>query len=252
MIFRFITSILAGGIMSGALFAGELTIAVASNFTQPIERLSEAFHQQSGHRAALSFGSTGGLYAQIQHGAPFDVLLSADAITPAKAVREGFGVNGSVFVYALGKLVLWSASPDGVDHEGQVLFSDRFDKIAIADAKLAPYGAAAEEVLARLKLSDRLKPQKVTGTNISQTHQFVASGSVPLGFVALSQVYAEGKLISGSAWIIPETLYSPIRQSAVLLQSAKDNPAAVAFLRYLRSDTAQAIIASYGYGKPER
>ena len=235
---------------AGCVQAAEVSVAVAANFTAPMQKIASAFMLDTGHKATLSFGSTGKFYAQIKNGAPFQVLLAADDETPARLEKEGVTVNGTRFPYAIGKLVLWSKQPGLVDDRGAVLKSARFDHIALADPKLAPYGVAAIEVMDHLGLQTALRPKLVQCENIGQAFQFVVSESVPLGFVALSQVWADGKLSQGSVWLIPEQLYAPLRQDAVLLASARDHPAAVALMAYLRGPKARAIIQSFGYEFP--
>ncbi len=227
--------------------AGEVGVAVAANFTAPMQKIVQVFEQETGYKAVLSFGSTGNLYAQIKNGAPFQVLLAADEETPLKLEKEGLAQAGSRFTYATGKLVLWSKQPGLVDDKGDILRSGKFQRIALANPKLAPYGAAAVEALAQLGLWPALQPKVVQGDNIAQTYQFVATENAQLGFVALSQVMVDGKLAQGSAWVVPATLHAPLAQSAVLLGKGSDNPAAVALLRFLRSDRAKAIIRSFGY-----
>ncbi|MBI5462933.1 MAG: molybdate ABC transporter substrate-binding protein [Gammaproteobacteria bacterium] len=243
----FIASILASS--ASPARAGEVHVAVAANFTAPMQRIAADFEQATGHHALLTFGATGKFYAQIKNGAPFDVLLAADDKTPAKLERENATVPGSRFTYAIGKLVLWSAKPDGVDAQGEVLKRGAFKHLAIAAPKLAPYGAAAVETLEKLGLSSAIEPKFVQGENIAQTYQFVATGNAELGFIALSQVYADSKIKSGSAWIVPDDLHRPIRQDAVLLAKAKDNPAAVALIGYLKSTAAKTVIKSFGYSQ---
>lgn len=227
--------------------AGEVSVAVAANFTAPMQKIAAAFAHDTGHQAVLAFGSTGRFYAQIKNGAPFQVLLAADDETPLQLEREGQGVAGTRFTYAVGRLVLWSAQPGRVDAQGQVLKAGQFDKLALADPKLAPYGAAAIETLTQLGLLEQLRPKFVQGENIAQTYQFVATQNVPLGFVALSQVYADGHLSQGSAWVVPASLHRPIRQDALLLARGQGKPAALALLAYLRGEKARTIIRSYGY-----
>ena len=227
--------------------AGEVSVAVASNFTAPMKAIVQAFERDTGHRAILSFGATGQFYAQIKNGAPFAVLLAADDETPARLEREGVAVPGNRFTYATGKIVLWSKKADLVDTNGEILKTGKFDKLALANPKLAPYGAAAMQVLEKLNLTKQLGPKFVEASNIGQTFQFVSSGNAALGFVALSQVFENGKLKEGSGWVVPSNLYSPIKQDAVLLTSGKANVAAQALLQYLRSDKAKAIIVSFGY-----
>lgn len=236
--------------LAPAVQAGEVTVAVAANFTAPMQTLAAAFEQETGHKAVLSFGSTGQFYAQIKNEAPFDVFLAADSATPAKLEAEGNTVSGKRFTYAIGALALWSAKEGFVDDKGEVLKKDSFKHLSIADPEKAPYGAAAVETLKSLGRYDALQPKFVTGNNIAQAHQFVDTGNAELGFVALSQIYKDGKLTNGSAWIVPENLYKPILQDAVLLTKGKDNPAAGALLQFLKGSRAVAIIKSYGYQLP--
>ena len=227
--------------------AGDALLAVAANFTAPMQKIAQAFEQDTGHKAVLSFGATGSFYAQIKNGAPFDVLLAADDDTPLKIEKEGLSVVGSRFTYATGQLVLWSKQAGLVDDKGEVLRSGKFQKLAIANPKLAPYGLAATETLTQLGLLSELQPKIVMGESIGQTYQFLVTENAQLGFVALSQVFADGKITQGSAWVVPAKLHNPIQQDTVLLNSGKNNPAAAALLTYLKSDKARAIIKSYGY-----
>ncbi len=241
--------VILAGVMGFALSvnAAEVSIAVAANFTGPMQRIAAQFEKDTGHKAVLSFASTGRLYAQIKNGAPFDILLAADDKTPARLIEEGHAVAGSRFTYAIGKLVLWSKDSNRVDADGQVLRSAAFDRIAVAEPKLAPYGAAAVEVMSRLGVWEALQPKAVYGESIAQTYQFVASRNAQLGFVAMAQVYADGRISEGSAWVVPSNLYTPIRQDAVLLRRAANNSAAKALMDYLRTDQALAIIRAFGY-----
>jgi len=227
--------------------AGEVFVAVAANFIQPMEKIAAAFEQDSGHKTKLVFGSTGSFYAQIRSGAPFQVLLAADEKTPQRLEQDGLGVAGTRYTYAIGRLVLWSRQPGLVDAQGQVLAGGRFDKLALANPELAPYGTAAVQVLGRLGLLEQLRPRFVLGDSIGQAYQFVATGNAALGFVALSQVAADGRLRAGSGWVVPENMHTPLRQDAILLQRGQGNPAALALLQYLRGAKARAIIQSYGY-----
>lgn len=238
--------ILLGASMRPAL-AEKLAVAVAANFTAPMKQIAADFEKDTGHQAMLSFGATGKFYAQIRNGAPFEVFLSADEATPAKLETEGTAIIGTRFAYAVGRLVLWSAKPNFVDDNGEVLKKGEYRHLSIANPKLAPYGAAAIEALTALKLLDTVQPKFVQGENIAQAHQFVVSGNAELGFVALAQVMKEGRIESGSAWIVPTGMHKPIRQDAVLLSPGKDNPAAAALMNYLRSDKARAVIRSFGY-----
>ena len=247
---------IAAGPAAGLVAASaEVRVAVAANFTAPCEEIARAFERRSGHRVVVSAGSTGKLAAQIENGAPFDVLLAADAERPALLEKRGAAVAGSRFTYARGRLVLWSPDPALVDGAGKVLADGRFRHLAIANPSLAPYGAAAEQVLSDRGLWQRLRPRLVQGEDISQTYQFVASGAAELGFVALSQLRAAargaaGGQVKGSMWVVPEASYRPIDQQAVLLVGAWGNPAARAFLDFLKGGEARAVIERFGYGLP--
>lgn len=227
--------------------AEEVSVAVAANFTAPMKIIAAEFEKDTGHKVAMAFGATGKFYAQITNGAPFEVFLSADDETPARLENEAHAVKGSRFTYAIGKLVLWSAAADYVDSQGEVLVKGNFRHIALASPKTAPYGAAAMETLNHLGLADKVRSKIVQGENIAQTHQFVSTGNAELGFVALSQVYKDGNLTSGSAWMIPPKYYTPIRQDAVILNKGRGNQGAVALMGYLKGDKAKAIIRSFGY-----
>ena len=233
--------------MTGAA-ADEVSVAVAANFTAPMNAIAAEFARDTGHKAHLAFGSSGKFYAQIVNGAPFDVLIAADDETPARLVAEKHAISGSAFTYATGKLVVWSATPGFIDGQATVLKNGAFRYLSIANPKLAPYGRAAMETLAALKIEVPLN-KIVTGENIAQTFQFVSTGNADLGFVALSQVWKDGKLTSGSGWIVPVTLHAPIRQDAVLLEKGRANAAASALLAYLKTPAARAVIERYGYGK---
>ena len=228
--------------------AGEVQVAVAANFAGPMARIGEAFTAATGHTLKLSTGATGKFYTQIISGAPFEVLLAADDETPKKLVAEGHALAGTNFTYALGKLVLWSAQAGFVDDQGAVLGSDKVKHVAIANPKVAPYGAAGQEVIKARGLTDALAPKLVTGESIAQAYQFVATGNAEIGFVALSQVVVPGKPVAGSYWLVPSNLYGEIRQDAALLKAGEKNPAAKALLDYLKSEPAKALIREYGYG----
>ena len=227
--------------------AADVSVAVAANFAAPMKIIAQEFERTTGHKAVLSFGGTGQFYAQIKNGAPFAVLLAADTLTPAKIEKEGLGVPGTTFTYAIGQLVLWSKKPGLVDDQGEILKAGNFSKIAIANPKLAPYGSAAIEVLNRMGIMSQVRPKIVEGSNIAQAHQFVFSENASLGFVAMSQVYEDGKLKQGSGWIVPAKMYSPIKQDAILLNSGRNNPAAIALMTYLQSEAAKAVIHKFGY-----
>jgi molybdate transport system substrate-binding protein len=230
-----------------AVLADDVQLAVAANFTAPMKEIVADFEKETGHVVKAAYGSTGKLYAQITNGAPFEALLAADTATPTKLVEEGAGVGDSQFTYATGTLVLWSSKPDFVDDEGKVLGSGGFNKLAIANPKTAPYGAAATQVLTALGLLEQVQPKFVTGENIAQTFQFVSTGNADLGFVALSQIMKDGQMTGGSAWIVPGDLHDPIRQDAVVLEKGKNKPAVAALMEYLKGAEAQAIIKAFGY-----
>lgn len=227
--------------------AAEVIVAVAANFNAPMLKIAQAFEKETGHKAVLSFGSTGNLYAQIRHGAPFQILLAADAATPAKIEKEGYALAGSRFTYAIGKLVLWSKQPGLVDDKGDILRRGPFQRLAVANPKLAPYGAAAVETMTKLGVLKALQPKIVQGENIAQTYQFTTTENAQLGFVALSQVMSEGKIAQGSAWLVPAHLHAPIQQDALLLTPGAGNPAAKALMIFLRSDRVKTLIRTYGY-----
>ena len=240
-------AVLLSGVMMSVLLVGgaqadNVNVAVAANFTNVAEQLAPLFAAETGHEVVYSFGATGQLYTQITQGAPFQVLLAADAIRPSKAVDEGLGVPGSVFTYAIGALALYSTVLDVSDGEA-VLTGGAFNKLAIADPATAPYGVAAEQTLAALGLTEAMAAKLVTGENISQTLQFVETGNAELGFVAASQVVGKP-----GVWRVPASLHEPIRQDAVLLRSGENQPAAVEFMEFLRSPAAVSVIEAAGYG----
>ena len=235
--------------------AAELRIAVATNFTRTATALARQFEHDTGHTVRLAFGSTGKHYAQIIHGAPFDIFLAADERRPALLEKNGNAVPGSRFTYAQGRLVLWSPDATLIDANAEVLGSNRFRKLAIANPKLAPYGMAAKEVLQARGLWEKLQPRLVRGENIGQTFQFVRTGNAPLGFVAASQVFSnnsaddgsENNKVAGSYWEPPQSLYTPIIQQAILI---KDTPTARDFIEFIKSDAARSLIQKHGYHTP--
>jgi len=247
MPFRPLFALALAALLPPPAHAGEVRAAVAANFAAPMQRIAAEFEKDTAHKAILAFGATGAFQSQIANGAPFDVLVAADEAAPARLEALRAAVPGTRFTYATGRLVLWSARPGFVDPQAQVLKTGRFAHLAIANPKLAPYGAAAMEAIARLKLAERLQPTLVQGANIAQAWQFVDSGNAELGFVALSQVWRDGRFTGGSGWIVPASLHAPIRQDAVLLASGAANPAARALMAYLKSQKAGDIIRAYGY-----
>jgi molybdate transport system substrate-binding protein len=236
------------GALATIAHADQVTVAVAANFTAALQRIAPEFEHATGHKVVTSFGATGKLYAQIKNGAPFEALLAADDEAPARLEREGNGIAGTRFTYAIGRLALWSPRPGFVDDQGVILESDKFAHLAIANPKTAPYGAAAEQVLRKRGLRTRINPKLVYGENVTQTFQFVYTGNADLGFVAMAQVRALPAAQAGSHWVVPDSLHDPLRQDAILLA---DKAAARAFLEHLRSARARAIIEELGYDVPK-
>ena len=247
MTFKRLALFIIGLSCINAAMAENTQIAVATNFAIPMQKIASQFQLETGHRVIISSGSTGKFYTQIKNGAPFDVFLSADATTAERLEREHEIVSGSRYTYAIGKLALWSPQANFVDQKGQALITGRYDHIAIANPKAAPYGMAAQQTMQKLNLWWNLQSKLVQGENIGQTHQFVKTGNVELGFVALSQIQVAGK-ISGSYWLVPQHFYNPLIQQAVLLNTGQNNPAAKAFMAFLKSTNIQNVIKSYGYG----
>ena len=244
---RFALTAVFGMLTLNSAWADEVQVAVAANFTAPIQAIAKDFEKDTGHKLVASFGATGQFYAQIKNGAPFEVFLSADDTTPEKLENEGETVKGSRFTYAVGTLALWSPKAGYVDDKGEVLKKNDYKHLSIANPKAAPYGLAATQVLAKLNLTEATKGKLVEGQNITQAFQFVSTGNAELGFVALSQIYKDGKVSNGSAWIVPANLHDPIKQDAVILNKGKDNAAAKALVDYLKGPKAAEVIKSYGY-----
>ena len=230
---------------SPAASAGSTNVAVAANFTAAAREIGAAFNAATGHSAVFSFGSTGQLYAQITQDAPFDVFLAADQARPMRAVTEGFAVPESRFTYATGKIVLFSKTP-GLEMGPDILTDAAIRKIAIANPRTAPYGTAAVAALKALGLFDAVSPRIVQGNNIAQAYQFVETGNAEIGFVALSQIVRHA---DGARWVVPGTLYPAIAQDAVLLKRGTGNPAATAFIAFLKRAEAREIARSFGYGQ---
>lgn len=232
---------------SAQVIAGDIRVAVASNFANAITAIAERFEANTGHKVNLIFGSTGKHYAQIKNGAPFDIFFAADTRRPELLEQEGEGLPGTRLTYATGKLVLWSPQPGFVDADGAVLSQKQYRYLAIANPKLAPYGRAAEEVLQSQGLWTELQEHLVRGENIGQAFQFVKSGNAQLGLVAYSQLKRPGQIIEGSFWEVPQVFYSPVRQQVILLQ---DKPAARVFLSFIQSPEVLKILEEYGYDSP--
>lgn len=224
--------------------ASEIRVATASNFSETLKTLAQYFERKTAHKVTVISGSTGKLYAQIKHGAPFDAFFSGDIKRAELLDEQNIAVADSRFTYAVGKLVLWSPATDYIDQQGKVLREKQYHYLAIANPKLAPYGKAAQELLHKLNLWDSLQGRMVRGENIGQTLQFVKSGNAQLGLVAYSQIKRAEHSIEGSFWEVPETFYTPIKQQAVLL---KDNEPTREFYTFVKSSEARTIIRSFGY-----
>ncbi len=234
-------------LLSPAVRADNLQVAVASNFAPVLEQLQPVFEKESGHELTLIAGATGQHYTQIVNGAPFDVFLAADAERPLLLEKEGHAVVGTSFTYALGKLVLWSTDPGLVDDAGLILEQGHFKHLAIANPQLAPYGKAAQQVLLNKGLWENMQDRIVQGENITQTLQFVQTANAELGFIAFSQWLEIDPDKTGTHWIVPQELYGPIVQQAVILN---ESPAARAFVAFMQSDASKAVIQSAGYELP--
>ncbi len=241
-----VAGVLGFAAFSSAADAGEINIAVAANFTDATRDIVAAFEKETGNTVKASFGSTGKLYTQIANGAPFQIFLAADSVRPPRAVKEGYGVDGSVFTYAIGKVVLWSPTDDLFSDGEAYLKEGKFDHIALANPKTAPYGLAGQQTMEHIGVWKDIKSKVVQGDSISQTFQFAASGNAEVGFVALSEVKA-WKDSKGSQWVVPQEDYTPIQQQAVVLKSGADNDTAKAFISFLKGPEAQKIIEGYGY-----
>ena len=243
-------AILLAGLVSTPLHAAEVSAAVAANFAAPMERIAVLFHKESGHSVKISVAASGKLYTQIRGGAPFDVFLSADEELPKRLLQEGLAVGGSRFVYASGRLLLWSVQPGLVDEKGAVLNSGNFDKLAYANPSFSPYGIATRETLTKLAMWNAMQKKLKKADDVTQTYQLAATESADMAFIALSQVMRDGKVTTGSWWLVPPELHNPIRQSAVLLSGAKEQTAAKALLVFLKSEKAKAVMRGFGYEVP--
>jgi molybdate transport system substrate-binding protein len=248
---RNLLAALTFGLFSFTASAAEIKVAVASNFTDTMNDIAAAFETSTGHKLSLSNGSSGKFYAQIKNGAPFEIFFSADVEKPLQLEKDGLTVPDTRFTYAIGMLALWSAKPGFVDTEGKILSQGNFNKLAIANPRLAPYGVAAMQILEELGIAQALKAKLVQGENIAQTFQFVETGNAELGFIALSQIMKRGAITKGSTWIVPSYLHKPVRQDAVLLKAGADSAAARQLLKFMRSRQATSIIAAYGYRRAQ-
>ena len=234
-------------LMTSSSKAEELLVAVAANFSGPMQEIAEVFTQTQPHKIQLAFGSSGKFFAQIVNGAPYDLFFSADQTKPQALIDQNLALTSSRFTYALGALALWSADPLKINNDASVLVSGNFNKLALANPKLAPYGLAAMDVLINMQLMEASQKRWVQGENIAQTYQFIASGNADIGFVAVSQIMQNAVLKKGSAWIVPSTLYRPIKQDAVLLKRSKHLTTAKLFMDFMQGPEASHIIRSFGY-----
>ncbi len=230
--------------------AEQIYVAVASNFTAPMTQLAELFEQETGHQVHLSSGSSGKLFAQIKHGAPFQLFFSADQTKPETLEALGLTIPGSRFTYAIGTLALWTPQA-GLEVTSETLKTTPFNHLALANPKIAPYGSAAIVVLDQLNLIGKTQRRWVMGENINQTYQFVSTGNAEFGFVSLSQILFNGRVLAGSVWVVPQHMYPEIRQDAVLLKPAAETPAAQDFVAFIRSAEGAGVIQQYGYITPE-
>jgi molybdate transport system substrate-binding protein len=238
-------------LLSMPLHAAEISAAVAANFAAPMERIAALFHKESGHSVKISVAASGKLYTQIRGGAPFDVFLSADEEMPKRLLQEGLAVGGSRFVYASGRLLLWSVQPGLVDEKGAVLNSGNFDSLAYANPSLSPYGIATRETLTKLTMWNAMQKKLKKADDVIQTYQLAATENADMAFIALSQVMRDGKVMTGGSWwLVPPELHNPIRQSEVLLSGAKEPAAAQALLAFLKSEKARAVMRGFGYAIP--
>jgi molybdate transport system substrate-binding protein len=235
------------GLTSSPVWSGEVSVAVASNFASPMERIVPLFQKESGHTVKVTLGASGKLYAQIKGGTPLDAFLSADEEMPKRLLQEGLAVSGSRFVYAIGRLVLWSAQPELVDDKGAVLNKGNFNMLAIANPRFSPYGTAAKETLGKLTMWNSIQEKLAKGESVTETYQLAATEKTDLAFISLAQVMRNGKVSKGSWWLVPSELHNPIRQSAVLLNGAKEKVAAKEFLAFLKSAKAKTVMLEFGY-----
>ncbi len=224
--------------------AEEIRVAAASNFKHALEEITRQFEMRSGHKVRLIYASTGKLYAQIINAAPFDIFLAADSRRPQLLEQQGQIVDNSRFTYAIGRLVLWTPEPDRLRQPIEELRTADFARLAIANPKLAPYGAAARQFLQGQDLWQALQPKLVRGENIGQAYQFVKTGNAQLGFVAQALLKRPGVPIEGSHWLLPQTMHDPIQQQAVVL---RDSPATRAFIEFMRSQQVINILTDFGY-----
>jgi molybdate transport system substrate-binding protein len=227
-------------------FAATLSVATASNFSDTLKRIAPAFEKATGHHLRISAASSGKLYAQIRHGAPYDLFLSADAARPIALEQEGLSLPGSRFTYAVGQLALWAPDPANHGLAQKRLENHQFRRLAIGNPKTAPYGIAAMETLKQLGLWDALVNDAARGENIGQTFQFVATGNADIGFVALSQLI-QAKIDPAQYWVIPAQHHQPILQQGIILKRSANKKAAERFFDFIKGPAAEQILRESGY-----
>jgi molybdate transport system substrate-binding protein len=243
------------GACAASAWAGEVSIAAASDLNFAFKEIVAEFEKKTGNTVKLSLGSSGNFFAQISNGAPFDVFFSADIGYPKKLDQAGLAEPETLFMYAVGRVVLWvpKGSPIDVRTLGiKALQHPSVKKIAIANPKHAPYGRAAVEAIEHYKVYNTVKDKLVLGENISQTFQFVQTGGADIGIIALSLAVAPAMKDTGMFWEVPIDAYSRLEQGAVMLKAAKDQKAARAFLDYIKSPEGTAVFKRYGFFLPEK
>jgi molybdate transport system substrate-binding protein len=251
---KFVSSYLAV-LVSACLYAapasaGEVRVALSSDLVAPMARIAAMFQKESGHTVQSTPDASGRLYAQIRKGTAFDVFLSADEELPKRLLQQGAAVAGSRFNYATGRLVLWSAQAGYVDDKGLVLNRGGFDKLAMPNPLSSPYGVAAKETLTKLTMWNAMQRRLDKRDDVVEAQRLAATERAELAFIALSQVMRDGKIGTGSWWLVPPEMHNPIRQSAVLLSNAQDAQAAKAFLAFLKSEKAVQVMRGFGYEFP--
>ena len=234
-------------VLAGPAAAAEVRVAADASMATPLQRIAAAFHRDTGNDLVITTAATGKLYEQVVHGAPYEVLLAADEDTAKRLESQGLARPETRFNFATGKLVLWSAREGAVDGRGEVLRQPPTGRLAISDPHVSPYGVAAVEALRNLGQWSAWQPQLLQAENVTQAFQFASGGRAVLALIALSQVAEDGRIARGYGWVVPPNLYPPLDHDAVLLNAGAGNPAAIAFLAYLRSNAARAILRAAGY-----
>lgn len=237
---------------TGSAEAEDITIAAASDLNFAFKEIVTEYEKSTGNHVKLTLGSSGNFFSQIQNGAPFDLYFSADIGYPRKLEEAGLVVPGSLYPYAVGRIVLWTGNGSHLDlAKGlEVLREPMIKKIAIANPKHAPYGRAAVAAMDYFKVYDQVKDKLILGENISQAAQFIESGACDAGIVALSLALAPAMKAAGQYWEIPATAHAPLEQGAVILKQAKHPEAARQFLEFIKGSQGQEIMKRYGFTLP--